>query len=1269
MWLLLVYGMVAAGFAYADAPSGWRTDFEWERVGFEKIGVLSVEFSPDYANDRMILAGLYDGARSFLYRTTDGGQTWSYDPDWIGSVRDIAFSPAFAADHTVFAAMGTLRGLGRSTDGGVTWVETGLVGQTFLSLAVSPHYSADQTLFSGNATGSVYRTTDGGQTWSSVSLLSGFEIRNLAISPDFANDHTIFAGTGKSWDLYSGGVYRSTDGGQTWTPVNTGLTRSEVRGLVISPDYAADHTLFVSVWEGGVYRSTDGGETWQAANTGQPNRRPRTLLISPFYAQDKTVFYGTWGDSPPNYSDGVYVTTNGGDSWAVVNNGLGNHFVYQFAVPPTFNEDPLLYAGLLFAPNDYYAFGGLWRYDFNGQPALSIGKTAPIFAEVGSPITYTLTVTNSGTATATNLLITDTIPAGAFYVTGGAPAGDQVQWLVAELPPSQTVQAQFVVTSNQTLVNSQYGVSADDQVQATGTTPVLTLVRGCPPLSTYVCVTDENDQPVAGARVFRNGNLLAGLTNADGLLEVSPLSSGETLAALQPVYQYVTDKAAHALPGATDNTAFQVYRTSWGVDSSGRAEIYTVDQSNDPHHLVIRAEQPLVLFNMVASVEWEADPEYINELKVGLAEAGKMLYNATDGQMAFGWISVYDNGEQWDNADIHVLAHNHVRPHAYVGGISAANENRLAYKNVAPDQGSIVLGRYWDGRGGNSGVWNDYDGYATITHEFGHYGLFLFDEYFYYQGDGAYRLYLPSRCSVSDDDPASLMYYQYQTESPNTEFCSSPQQYPEYTGGPPTYQTQVYGPLETSWVTLQGVYSDTLQAGQPGATPWRIVSPQERGAGNFVPGPYQIPLNWLTVTDHAENSGAFSKRIDIRYEGQAVWGALVSLHRANGQIIDQGRSSPLGEIDLLGAGVGDEIYVRSPDNSLGGQITVQNAGYETVHLTTTLPPGKRPRGAATGGDPLITIIPRSDGTTIDYFMSATDEYTVTAEINGAQAPAQATAAMVYQPAEARYAVNFSGFPTGTLSGLTLYISATNAVSQPLMLGIAHDRSWTDDPANDLNLVTTDGGLILNAPGNSLETMTYVVANPTNALPQQPPAGRILAGNPYSIQASGAVTGSQKAMALTLAYQPLSLGAAQAETLRPYYWAANPGGGGEWTPVLSYTLNTQSRQVSASITRFGVYALFAQSPAPVINSITRISAQSIIITGNYFQQGFTLRLTGPVNVDLDGATWINSLTAAAQLPHNLPTGTYTLTLTNPDNQTDSNTFTIAKHETYLPLVLK
>jgi hypothetical protein len=82
--------------------------------------------------------------------------------------------------------------------------------------------------------------------------------------------------------------------------VNTGLTNLKVQALALSLGYATDRTLFAGTDGGGVFKSTDGGASWSAMNEGLGNLSIGSLALTPTFP--RTLFAGTWGSSVWQYT-------------------------------------------------------------------------------------------------------------------------------------------------------------------------------------------------------------------------------------------------------------------------------------------------------------------------------------------------------------------------------------------------------------------------------------------------------------------------------------------------------------------------------------------------------------------------------------------------------------------------------------------------------------------------------------------------------------------------------------------------------------------------------------------------------------------------------------------------------------------------------------------------------------------------------------------------------------------------------------------------------
>ena len=184
-------------------------------------------------------------------------------------------------------------------------------------------------------------------------------------------------------------------------------------------------------------------------------------------------------------------------------------------------------------------------------PSLTIGKTGPIAAMVGDLITYTLTVTNDGQLPATNLAITDSIPAGANYVSGGTRVNNVVSWTAASLAVSSSTSVQFAVTAPVagTIVNSDYHVVADTGYSAVGSMAVATIITDVP----IAGLAATNDSPTPSGHVT---TLAASTTAGSNVNYTWDLGDGNT---------DIGPAVTHAYPNLGVYTAIVTASNSVGI--------------------------------------------------------------------------------------------------------------------------------------------------------------------------------------------------------------------------------------------------------------------------------------------------------------------------------------------------------------------------------------------------------------------------------------------------------------------------------------------------------------------------------------------------------------------------------------------------------------------------------------------------------------------------------------------------------------------------------
>ena len=284
-----------------------------------------------------------------VWKTVDAGQTWSPITDGqiplgsIGAIEVAASDPNIVYVGTgsdgLRSNVSTGRGVYRSNDAGKTWSFVGLrdVGQIG-SVRVHPtnpdivYVSATGDLFKRTAERGVYRTRDGGKTWQKVLFVSDSTgAADVELQP--GNPNTVFAvmsrAERKPWTIISGaregGIYKSVDGGDTWTRLTSGLPS----GLIGKGNLAVTaanpnriYLLYEASPGGGFYRSDDAGATWSLLNANP------ALVQRPFY-------YTTIGADPTNAdvvyagAEGFFKSTDGGRTFRPMSTPHGdNHDIW-----------------------------------------------------------------------------------------------------------------------------------------------------------------------------------------------------------------------------------------------------------------------------------------------------------------------------------------------------------------------------------------------------------------------------------------------------------------------------------------------------------------------------------------------------------------------------------------------------------------------------------------------------------------------------------------------------------------------------------------------------------------------------------------------------------------------------------------------------------------------------------------------------------------------------------------------------------------------------
>lgn len=376
------------------------SNLKWRNVG-PQLGGRSIAVAGSSARANEYYFGATGGG---LWKTTDGGTEWAPVTDGkISSSSVGAVSVCPSDPDTVYIGMGEVDlrgniipgdGVYKTTDGGKSWKHLGLADTQMIGrIQVDPgncdrvFVAAQGHVWGKNAERGVFRSTDGGENWQRV-LYVDDQTGSPDVTMDPSNANVLYAGMwqvqGKFWQTQNGGpgsgLYKSTDGGSTWTELTSrlGLPADAPIGKVgVSVSGADPNRVYalVEAKDGGLFRSDDAGSTWQLINNSQAVRQRAfyyTRVVADPVDPDRVYIpevqflrsndgganfstmsglphgdhHALWIDPQNNQrmiegnDGGATVSTNGGSSWTAEDYSTG-----QFYSVVTTNDEPYLICG------------------------------------------------------------------------------------------------------------------------------------------------------------------------------------------------------------------------------------------------------------------------------------------------------------------------------------------------------------------------------------------------------------------------------------------------------------------------------------------------------------------------------------------------------------------------------------------------------------------------------------------------------------------------------------------------------------------------------------------------------------------------------------------------------------------------------------------------------------------------------------------------------------------------------------------------------------
>ncbi len=385
----------------------------WRCIGPSNMGGRIDDFAVVESNPKIIYAGTASGG---VWKTTNNGVTWEpiFDDQITSTIGDVTVAPSNPGIIWVGTGEPNNRqssswgdGIYKSTDGGRTWKNMGLRDTHHIGrIVIHPtnpdivYVAALGHLWGSNKERGLFRTMDGGKTWSNTKFIdenTGF----VDVALDHESPNVLYAAAyqrrRRGWGFNGGGpgsgLYRTTDGGETWARLTNGLPSGNTGRIGIDIYRSSPNVVYAVIEhkQGGVFRSEDKGLTWKKMSSTNPrpmyyskiridpnnDQRIWVLGASMYVSEDGGKSFST------NYVRGVH-----GDHHAMwINPSDSNHMVlgsdggiyFSYDRGKTWDFVNTLPLGQFYEigfdmQNPYYVYGGLQDNGSWGGPSSTLNR-------------------------------------------------------------------------------------------------------------------------------------------------------------------------------------------------------------------------------------------------------------------------------------------------------------------------------------------------------------------------------------------------------------------------------------------------------------------------------------------------------------------------------------------------------------------------------------------------------------------------------------------------------------------------------------------------------------------------------------------------------------------------------------------------------------------------------------------------------------------------------------------------------------------------------